>query len=92
MGVRAHQAHGEVVVGPAWTLQGGRTWVPCQGAAPVSSLLVDPSAELFVRGMFPLTSRGAYRAPIGTLTSFYLSGQWSKATGEDAAHLAFLLI
>lgn len=44
----ACQAHGEMVMGPAWTLQGGRTWVPCQGAASFSSLLMNSSFELYV--------------------------------------------
>lgn len=47
-GVGADQGHGEVVAGPAWTLQGGRTWVPRQGAAPVSSLLMNLSLELYM--------------------------------------------
>lgn len=100
-GVRAHQAHGEVMAGPAWTLQGGRTWVPCQGTAPVSSLLTNLSVELYMRrekgcvlslGCSYLPRFTPVESNTVTLTSVFLSGQWSKATGENASPLAFLLI
>lgn len=97
----ACQAHGETVMGPAWTLQGGRTWVPCQGAASFSSRLMNSSFELYVhRGktdcvlsmgcscLHPFTP---IESNIVTLASFILSGQWSRATGENTAPLVLLV-
>lgn len=99
--IGACQAHGETVMGPAWTLQGGRTWVPCQGAASFSSLLMNSSFELYVhRGktdcvlsmgcscLHPFTP---IESNIVTLASFILSGQWSRATGENTAPLVLLV-
>lgn len=98
----ACQAHGEMVMGPVWTLQGGRTWVPCQGAASFSSLLMNSSFELYVhreKTDCVLSTGCSYLHPftpiesnIVTLASFILSGQWSRATGENAAPLVLLLV
>ena len=89
-------------MGPAWTLQGGRTSVPCQGAASFSSLPTNSSFELYVHkektdsvfstGCSYLHPFTPIESNIVTLASFILSGQWSRATGENAAPLVLLLV
>lgn len=89
-------------MGPAWTLQGGRTWVPCQGAASFSSLPMNSSFELYVHrektdcvfstGCSYLHLFTPIESNIVTFASLILSGQWTKATGENAVPLVLLLV
>ena len=80
--VGARQARGEMVAGLAWTLRGGRTQLPCQGTAPVSSLLMNSSFDLYMRrekdcvlsiGCSYLPPFTPIESNIVALTSFFLS-------------------